>query len=186
LAGERIESNYDYQLLSEVDNLKYPARRKFDLQFPPRRVRHIFYHVIPSFHENGGPRGLFFKIYEHLLYGEGYPAAVEMTSDYLNLGGVKNITSVGWLADTPAGTWVEIRSRTGDTFETEVYYYTKAGVEITEALWKKLPKSQKLDPAAPARPGLERLESCLHPLRGDLPLADTAKCRTIAGAAIQR
>ena len=153
LAGERIESNYDYQLLTEVENLKEPRRLKFDLQFSPRKVRSIFYHVIPSIQASGDPRNLFFKLFEHVLYGEGYPAGVEMTSDYLDLGGVKNITSVDWSADAPPGTRVEIRSRTGDTFEIEVHYYTKAGKEITIDLWNKLPKSQKLTPVEIRQPG---------------------------------
>jgi hypothetical protein len=148
ITGERVESNYHYELLSHVVNVKNPRRLLFDLQFPRRKVRYLFYHAVP-------PYGLFYKLFEHLLYGEGYPAVVEMTSDYLDLGGAKSITRVEWEAETPPGSRVEVRSRTGDGFELEMHYYNKAGKEIPFALWTKLPKSQKLEPVELRKPGAD-------------------------------
>jgi len=154
LSEDRVESNFDYQQLSYVDNLKTPRRLKFDLQFPLRPVRYIFYHVIPYF-DGETPRNFFIKLFEKLIYGQGYPAAVEMTSDYLDLGNSKSITSVEWDIDSPPGTRMELRSRTGDTFEIETKYYNKAGTEIPVALWNKLPKSLKQEPVIIRRPGAD-------------------------------
>ena len=155
IAGDRIESNFDYEYLTRVENVKSPRQLKFDFHFPPREVRYIFYHYEPVFYQEGKAHNLFYKLFEYMLFGEGYPAEVEMSSQFLDLGGAKSIMRVEWDADTPAGTKVEIRSRTGDTFEVEVYYYNKSGKEIPEALWKKLPKTQKLPPVEVRRPGAD-------------------------------
>lgn len=152
ITGERVESNFDYQLLSEVENVVSPRRMKFDIQFPLRPVRYIFYHVVPSF-AGTTARGYFFKLFEQMMFGEGYPAAVEMTSDYLDLGDTKSITDIEWEVETPPGARMELRSRTGDTFEIEVKYYNNAGKELPVELWNKLPKSLKAEPVEIRRPG---------------------------------
>ena len=53
---------------------------------------------------------------DFLLFGEGYMAEVVMESDFIDLGGTKSIRRLSWEADLPAGTFVEIRSQTGDEF----------------------------------------------------------------------
>jgi hypothetical protein len=68
-----------------------------------------------------------------------------MESDFIDLGGTKNIRRLSWDADLPPGTFIEIRSQTGDEFIFENKYYNKNGVEISENQWNKLPKSQKRD-----------------------------------------
>ena len=45
---------------------------------------------------------------------------------------------------TPPGTGIEIRSRTGDSIVEEILYFGKNGEAISEALWNKLPATQKL------------------------------------------
>jgi len=131
--GERIMGNYDYQLLSLVDNRRTPRRYKFVHIFPRRKVRYIFYH-----HEYG-TGGYGYYIFEIMLYGEGYPAEVEMTSPFIDLGGAKSLLRVEWDAETPPGTSVTIRTRTGDTLEREKHYYLPNGKEVPEDKWKSLP-----------------------------------------------
>ncbi|MCK4417951.1 MAG: gliding motility-associated C-terminal domain-containing protein, partial [Candidatus Latescibacteria bacterium] len=131
---ERIESNFDYQLLSLVNNLQgAPYQYKFDHVFPQRKVRYIFYH-----HESE-PARYGYGLFEVLLYGEGYPAEVEMESGFIDLKTAKSITGVEWEAETPPDTKVEIRTRTGDTLEREIHYYLKNGKEVTKALWDRYP-----------------------------------------------
>ncbi|MFP6589195.1 MAG: gliding motility-associated C-terminal domain-containing protein, partial [Candidatus Latescibacterota bacterium] len=79
------------------------------------------------------------------LFGRGYVAEAVMESEFIDLGGTKSIRRLSWDADLPPGTFVEIRSQTGDNFVFEQKFYNKNGVEISEAQWNKLPKSQKLD-----------------------------------------
>lgn len=155
-SGERVESNFDYQLLTEVDNIRAaPPRYIYDFQFPMRPVRYVFYHVVNKFHANGSPHNHFIRLWEHLWYGRGYPAAVEITSDYIDLGSTKSITSIDWELEGTPQTSIELRSRTGDTFIIESKYYNKAGVEIPKALWNKLPKSQKQPIVEIQRPGTD-------------------------------
>lgn len=153
-SGDRVESNFDYEELTEIDNiLAPPPRYIYDFHFPMRPVRYVFYHVVNKFHANGHPHNHFIRLWEHLWFGGGYPAAVEMTSDYIDLGATKSITSIEWDLDAPPEASIELRSRTGDTFIIESKYYNKAGVEIPVALWNKLPKSQKQPVVEIRRPG---------------------------------
>ena len=154
---DTIQGPYDYQLLSYVDNIgggggmggstsgavtaPIPASQrtlKFDFRFPSRKTRYLFYH-----HE--APRyGFIFRVFEIFVYGSGFPAEVEMLSPFIDLEGTKSLRTIEWDVDLPAGAAMELRSRTGDTFEDLVFYYSKNGEEIPEARWNKLPKSQKL------------------------------------------
>lgn len=153
-SGDRVESNFDYEELTEIDNiLASPPRYIYDFHFPMRPVRYVFYHVVNKFHANGHPYNHFIRLWEHLWFGGGYPAAVEMTSDYIDLGATKSITSIEWDLDAPPEASIELRSRTGDNFIIESKYYNKAGVEIPVALWNKLPKSQKQPVVEIRRPG---------------------------------
>ena len=138
LTVDRVRSPFDYQFLTMVDATRSPVQRWFELSFPSRKTRHIFFRR-SSFSD----RRVWYTILEYALYGEGYVAEVEMTSDFIDLGGSKSIRALTWDADLPAGTYLEIRSQTGDTFTIEKKYYRKNGEEVTEAQWEKLPKSQK-------------------------------------------
>jgi hypothetical protein len=134
---ERIEGNFDYQLLSLVNNLQgAPYQYKFDHVFPRRKVRHIFYH-----HESE-PARYGYALFEVLLYGEGYPAEVEMESGFIDLKTAKSITGVDWEAEIPPDTKVEIRTRTGDRLKVETHYYFKNGKEVTKKLWDRYPRKQ--------------------------------------------
>ena len=82
-------------------------------------------------------------IAEFQVYGEGVLPEVELTSDLIELGGSKNITSIEWEADTPPGTRVEIRTRTGDALREIKHYFDKNGVEVTERKYNKLPSFQR-------------------------------------------
>ena len=139
LTNDRIRSNFDYQRLTLVDNNASPVRRLFDFDFPSRKVRHVF------FRKDQEVFRILNSITDFMLFGQGYVAEVEMQSDFIDLGGTKSIRRLTWDAELPEGTFVEIRSQTGDTFFIENKYYNKNGIEVSEAQWNKLPKSQKQD-----------------------------------------
>lgn len=127
-----MRSNVKYELLSQVDNTLQPRRKTFNHMFPSRQIRYIFFRCGPNAARGG-------TIFEVMLYSSGYPAEVEMESDFIDLGAAKTLTSIGWEADLPPGTKVEVQTRTGNTLEVEKRYYTKQGVEVSETKWKKLP-----------------------------------------------
>ena len=137
LTSDRLRSGFDYQRLTLVDNMASPVRQIFDFAFAPRKVRYVFFNSTQAVYRQLN------SISDLMFYGAGYVAEVEMVSDFIDLGGVKNIRRLSWDADLPPGTFVEIRSQTGDTFFIENKYYNKNGIEVSEAQWNKLPKSQK-------------------------------------------
>ena len=49
-----------------------------------------------------------------------------------------------WETETTAETRIEIRTRTGNTLDEEIFYYDKNGREVPKGRWDKLPASQKL------------------------------------------
>lgn len=165
---DTIQSPFDYQLLSFVDNfaggaiqrsatsganaIQVPTSErtiKFDFRFDARKVRYLFYH-----HEAPN-RGFVFRLFEIFLYGAGHPAEVVLTSSFIDLEGAKSLRSISWDTDTPEGTSIEIRSRTGDTFDDQVFYFNKNGEEIPQKLWEKLPISQKKELVVVAEPGTD-------------------------------
>ena len=139
LTGDRVRSNFDYQRLTLIDNTASPVRRVFDWGFPPRKVRHVFFNSVKEVYRQLN------SVSDLMFFGEGYVAEVVMESDFIDLGGTKSIRRLSWDAELPEGTFVEIRSQTGDTFFIENKYYNKNGIEVSEAQWNKLPKSQKQD-----------------------------------------
>ncbi len=91
-----------------------------------------FFSLIWDVEVGGGRAG----IKEIQLFGEGYlPEAqivsiFEGRSPFIELPGVKNLTSLEWDADTPEGTDVIIQTKTGDTVKKVIHYYTKTGKEL--------------------------------------------------------
>ena len=80
---------------------------------------------------------------EVMLYGEGYVSAVTLTSDLIELGGNKNLVSIGWEADTPPGTRIELQTRTGNELEEEKIYRDSNGNVVSKNRYNKLPGSKK-------------------------------------------
>ncbi len=142
LTTERVRSNLDFQHLSLVETTASPWRRLFEFRFPPRKVRHTFLRRI-NIEECS--QCVLTSLTDFYLFGEGFVAEAVMESGFIDLGGTKSIRRLIWDAEMPPGTFVEIRSQTGDTFVIEQKFYNKNGVEVSEAQWNKLPKSQKQD-----------------------------------------
>jgi len=85
-------------------------------------------------------------IQEIQLYGRGFLPQVSLTSGLIELGEQPRVLStLSWEADTPPGTRVEIRTRTGDQIAREIHYFTKAGAEVTQAQYRKLLSFQRGD-----------------------------------------
>ena len=78
---------------------------------------------------------------EFQIYGIGHPREVALKSGLIDLGGDKNLNSIEWGADTPPGTRVEIRSRTGNELIETLTYLDRNGREITQRKWEKTPSS---------------------------------------------
>ena len=77
------------------------------------------------------------------VYGEGYPLAVGFRSPLIDLGSGKNLNSIEWQAQTPLGTHIEIRSRTGNEVVEQYIFYDKNGKQVTQRRYDKLIPSFK-------------------------------------------
>ncbi|MSR81730.1 MAG: hypothetical protein EXS58_02235 [Candidatus Latescibacteria bacterium] len=87
--------------------------------------------VVPGCHAGGDTD-------EIQIFGEGYPQAVSFRSPLIDLRDIKNLNSLEWQADTPPGTRVEIRSRTGNEVVEKFTFYDKDHKEVTQKKWDKL------------------------------------------------
>ncbi len=80
------------------------------------------------------------KAAEFQVFGQGFPQRAGLRSAPIDLGQDKNLRRLHWSADTPPGTRVEIRSRSGDQLEEEITFRDNNGKAITERRWTKTPK----------------------------------------------
>ncbi|HCL30499.1 MAG TPA: hypothetical protein DIC52_18980 [Candidatus Latescibacteria bacterium] len=82
---------------------------------------------------NTGP-----NIAEYQLFARGYPADVTFTSDLIEFNEPRHFGGITWTADTPPGTNLQIRTRSGDLLGRVLRYFDKSGQEITYSAWKNL------------------------------------------------
>ena len=92
--------------------------------------------IVPPCQFWGGTREL-------QIFGEGYPQRVMLSSPLIDLGGDKQVHAIRWRADAPAGTRVEVRSRTGNDLQMDITYHDKNGRVVTERRYDKLIPSFK-------------------------------------------
>ena len=122
-----------------------------DPQDPPLKVRLldliVFAHFPPGFvggrSESGAGQGILVNAFwsvvnEIMLFSSRPPAEVELESGLIELPGLVALGAVDWDADTPPGTDVEIRTRTGDQLLQQIRYFDKTGNEKTAAEYKTL------------------------------------------------
>ncbi|MFT5090040.1 MAG: hypothetical protein ACI906_003003 [Candidatus Latescibacterota bacterium] len=72
------------------------------------------------------------------IFGRGFPQQVGFTSPLIDLSQGRNLNSIEWSGDAPAGTRVEIRTRTGNEVVETYTFHDKNGKEVTESRYKKL------------------------------------------------
>ena len=96
------------------------------------------------------------SIRELQLYGRGFLPQVSLTSGLIELGRNPRILStIYWEADTPPGTQVQVRTRTGDQIAEQIHYFTNTGVEVSESRYRKLASFQRGDSLITVIPGAD-------------------------------
>ena len=78
-------------------------------------------------------------ITEVQIFSEGPAAEVVAESDLIEMNGNFTLGAVEWVADTPLGTEVEIRTRTGNQLFQIVRYFKNSGESQTKEEYEKLP-----------------------------------------------
>ena len=73
-----------------------------------------------------------------LLYGFGFLPQVTLQTPAIELGDTPRILStISWEAQTPPGTELQIRTRTGNRLTEDKHFFNKQGVEVSEADYRK-------------------------------------------------
>ena len=136
-SGLPMPESFDFTTLIDQPNID--PMRYLRYAFAPRRIRYLFWHAhIP---QNWGSRWT-----ELMLFSPGHPAEVLLRSDFIDLGALagdnrsKVINRLSWDADLPAGTRIQMRSRSGNTQSAVYTFHNKIGEGVTEAQWNSLPK----------------------------------------------
>ena len=100
------------------------------------------------------------------VFGRGLPDRVVLHSPLIDLGRENHVKTINWGAQTPPGTQVEVRSRTGDELDFVITYHDKNGKEVTRTRYDKLIPSFRgqIDTAAvPGRDWSPWSRLYLHP-----------------------
>ena len=136
------DGSFIWEDLSSEDRLLNQNTRLFEDRFDARVLRFLEFrnldiarrtlahlgHRVPS------------VVTEIEVYAEGYLPRLEMQSDLIDLGAPKNLTTIDWLADTPPGTAVEIRTRSGDDLREVKSFFKADGTQVAnEEEYNKLP-----------------------------------------------
>ncbi len=132
-----------WERIADVNNkLILPPLLNHDFTLSPhKRVRYIFLHHFygTGYYATRGNQGVF--LFEMQLFGQGMVPGVTLTSPLIDVGKTVNLTSVSWDADTPPGTRIEVRTKTGEKVREIIRYYDTMGNEMTEEMWNKRPPS---------------------------------------------
>lgn len=73
------------------------------------------------------------------IYGEGYVPEVVLTSPFIEAGSTKALGQIWWERETPAGTGIEIQTRSGRDVKLVRRFFDKDGDEVTKQQWQALP-----------------------------------------------
>ena len=102
--------------------------------------------IVPNW-ANAGIRELQF-------YGRGFLPQVTLSSAPIELGrNPRVLSTIAWEAETPPGTQVQLRTRTGNQLREEIHYFTNTGLEVTEKKYRKLLSFQRGDSTVTVIPG---------------------------------
>lgn len=121
-----------------VDIRNTDKRWNFDITFPLRPVRYIFFHNDYGAGYYRSLAGAEAHIHEMHMFGRGRIAGITLRSPLIDLGHPWNITSVSWEGDVPEGCRILIRTRTGEVVETVRHYYTRDGKEVSKETYEGL------------------------------------------------
>ena len=144
-SGLPVPEQVDYEVLVEDRCRPWCLGRLFHQRylFAPRKVRYLLWHEI-----DGTASGFGWGL-ETMLFSAGYPARVEMRSDFVNLaaaagdGRPKVIERLTWDADLPPQTRIQLRSRSGNALRELYTFFDRKGDVVTEEKWNSLPKVLK-------------------------------------------
>ncbi len=139
-----------WQALSGDDRLLNQDTRLFEDTFEPREVRYLGFRNVDTARRTLAYEGHRYpsQVSEIQVYAVGYMPEVVMTSGYIDLQRPRSLTTLTWEARMPAGTSVQLRTRTGDELRESTRYFNAQGQELAnKEAYDRLPsfaRGQKL------------------------------------------
>jgi len=133
----RVKWNRISPLVRE-DNLDDRFEHIIDIYQDPPRVRFLELKIVSLNQGRQGGYNTGPSISQYQFFSDGFPNEVVLVSDLIELPGARTFGAITWEGDTPPGTTLEVRTRTGDLLSKEFRFFDKSGNQIAEDAWKGL------------------------------------------------
>ena len=127
-------------LLTVLESTRENLDPIVDMRFPTRSVRWLTLRTFPLRN---------YEIAEFEIYGDGYVHETTYLTPILDFGQAVTWGKIRWEGDMPAGTRIEIRTRTGHTPDPQLYFAPNINddlLPITRAQYDKIDKAAQLLP----------------------------------------
>ncbi len=130
-----------WETLSEDSRLLNQNTRLFEDRFDARPLRFLEFRNLDTARRTLAHEGNRFQsaVTEMQIYSSGAVPEVRMVSDLIDLTTARILQKITWDADTPPGTSVAIRTRTGDDLREVSHYFLKTGEEVSKPEWDSKP-----------------------------------------------
>jgi hypothetical protein len=113
----------------------------FEDRFEPRPLRFLEFRNMDIARRTNAHLGHRFQspVTEFQVYSSGYIPEVVMTSGLVDLRDSRALRTIEWEAETPPGTAVQIRTRTGNDLREVNRYFLSSGEEVSKSEWDSKP-----------------------------------------------
>ncbi len=122
VAGRRWVNNDD-PWLSVLQSTRESLDEVVDLRFTTEVIRYITIQPYPLRD---------WEIAEFEVYGDGFVPKTSYMTQILDFGQPVNWSKIRWSGDLPAGTRVEIRTRTGHTPDSQLYFHENLNGDLEQ------------------------------------------------------
>ena len=143
-------------LSSEERLINGDSIRLFEDRFDFRRIRFLEFRNVDVARRTRAYLGnrVQSTITEIQIFAKGFLPELVLTSDLIDLQGTRVLTTIDWDADIPAGSAVELRTRTGNDLREISRYFKKDGTEVDKATYEtKVPSFLKGEITTEVLPG---------------------------------
>jgi hypothetical protein len=122
ISTQQHEENVDRGFFNRLNNILSPSRK----------TRFLDLATLANFTGDDENRSDRFwpQFREIMLYSSGAPADAIIESDLIELPGLRTLGAVTWEVDTPPGTEIEVRTRSGDQLIQKIRWFKTDGVEV--------------------------------------------------------
>ena len=127
-------------LLTVLESTRENLDPIVDMRFPTRTVRWLTLRTFPLRD---------YEIAEFEIYGDGYVHETTYLTPILDFGQAVTWGKIRWEGDMPAGTRIEIRTRTGHTPDPQLYFAPNINdelISITRAQYDEIDRAAQLLP----------------------------------------